>query len=176
MKRPILLAIVGAVVALAILYTVRLAIKSPSTAVSALLSRETIAFAHLLDLNRTRDQWHQSDICQLYFEPSVQEFLRKPLARLPKKDSATQALHEIEQLDPKDAFIAITKIDDNNPTLVGGFRFRGSQADAEKVIEKWRSSLFAKNPAAKREKVQHERHQIDLFTANGSSLQTILAS
>ena len=172
MKRPILLGIVGVVVALAILYAVRLAIKSPSTAVSALLSRETIAFAHLPDLNRTRGQWHQSDICQLYFEPSVQEFLRKPLARLPKKDSATQALHEIEQLDPKDAFIAIARIDDNNPTLVGGFRFRGSQADAEKVIEKWRLSLFAKNPAAKREKVPHERHQIDLFTVAPFTLAT----
>src|SRR4051794_12389605 len=121
MKRPLMLAIVGAVAALTILYAIRLAERSPSTGISALLSRETIAFAHLPDLNRTRAQWHQSDICQFYFEPSVQEFLRKPLARLSKKGTTAQAFHEITQLDPKDAFVAITKIDNNNPTLVGGF-------------------------------------------------------
>src|SRR5947208_2479079 len=123
MKRSLLLAIIGALAALTILYAVRLAERSPSTGISALLSRETIAFAHLPDFNRTRAQWRQSDICQLYNEPSVQEFLRKPLARLPRKDSTAEALNEIDQLDPKDAFIAITKIDNNNPTLVGGFRF-----------------------------------------------------
>lgn len=172
MKRPLMLAIVGAVAALTILYAIHLAERSPSTGISALLSRETIAFAHLPDLNRTRAQWHQSDIYQLYNEPSVQEFLRKPLARLSKKDSTAQALHEIEQLDPKDAFIAVTKIDNNNPTLVGGFRFRGSRADAEKIIEKWRTNLLAKNPAAKREKLQYEQHQIDLFTVAPFTLAT----
>lgn len=175
MKRPFLLAIVGAVAALGILYAVRLSERSPSKGISALLSRETIAFVHLPDLNRTRAQWHQSDIYQLYSEPSVQEFLRKPLARLPKKDSTSQALHEIEQLDPKDAFIAITKIENNNPTLVGGFRFRANRGDAEATIEKWRSNLLAKNPAAKREKIKHEQHEIDVFTVAPFTLATAIA-
>ena len=172
MKRSLLFALIGAVAALAILYAVRLSERPPSKGISALLSRETIAFAHLPDLNRTRAQWHQSDICQLYFEPSVQEFLRKPLARLPQKDSTNQALHEIEQLDPKDAFIAITKIENNNPTLVGGFRFRANRRDAEATIEKWRLNLLAKNPVAKREKIKHEQHEIDLFTVAPFTLAT----
>jgi hypothetical protein len=167
-----LLGIVGAVTALAILYAVRLSERSPSTGISALLSQETIAFAHLPDLNRTRGQWHQSDIYQLYSEPSVQELLRKPLARLPKRDSTTQALHEIEQLDPKDAFIAITKVENNNPTLVGGFRFRANRTDAETIIERWRSNLPARNPVAKREKIKHEQHEIDLFTVAPFTLAT----
>ncbi len=173
MKRSLLFAIVGAVAALAVWYGVRLSQRPPSREISALLSRETIAFAHLPDLNRTRAQWHQSDIYQLYSEPSVQEFLRRPLGRLPKKDSTNQALHEIEQLDPKDAFIAMTKIESNSPTLVGGFRFRANRRDAEAIIEKWRTNLLAKNPDAKREKIKHEQHEIDLFRVAPFTLATV---
>jgi hypothetical protein len=175
MKRTLSLAIIGAVAALAILYAVRLSERSSSTKISTLLSHDTIAFVHLPDLNRTRTQWHQSDIYQLYSEPSVQEFLRKPLARLAKKASTTQALQEIEQLDPKDAFIAITRIENNNPTLVGGFRFHANRADAEAIIEKWRSNLLAKNPVAKREKIKHGQREIDLFTVAPFTLATAVA-
>jgi hypothetical protein len=156
--------IVGAVAALAILYAVRLSERSARTATAALLPRETIVFAHLPDLNRTRSQWRQSDIYQLYQEPSVQEFLRKPLERLPKRDTTAQTIQELEQLDPKDAFLAITRIDNNNPTLVGGFRYRGGAAAAETIIERWRARLLTNNRAAKREKIQYEQHQIDTIT------------
>jgi len=60
-----------------------------------------IFLAHMQDFNRTRDQWHQSDLYQLYSEPAVQDFLRKPLANLPKRDAASQTVREIEQLDPR---------------------------------------------------------------------------
>jgi hypothetical protein len=124
------------------------------------------------DFNRTRDQWHQSDLYQLYSEPAVQDFLRKPLTNLPKRDAASQTLREIEQLDPKNAFFALTSIDNNSPKLVGGFRFRGSIADAERVIGKWRSTFLVKNPDAKREKLQYERHEIELVTAATFTLAT----
>lgn len=175
MRRVIILIIIGALAALAVLYGIRLSERSNSRAASALLPRDTIAFVHLPDFNRTRDQWHQSDIYQLYSEPSVQEFLRKPLAKLPKKDATVQALQEIKQLDPKDAFAAITRIDNNNPTLAGGFRFKCSQADAEKIIERWRSRVLTQNRTAQREKVAYERHQIDTITVAPFVLATAFA-
>ncbi|HJX25048.1 MAG TPA: hypothetical protein VJ252_02750, partial [Chthoniobacterales bacterium] len=156
MRRPFLLVIIGAIAAFAIWYALRISEKSPSTAAASFLPRETIAFVHLPNFNQTRGQWHQSDIYQLYCEPSVQEFLRKPLATLPKRTATAATLREIEQLDAKDAFVAVTKIDNNNPKLVGGFRFRGSPADAENIIERWRSKLLTNNPVAKREKLQYE--------------------
>ncbi len=139
---------------------------------SVLLPRETIFLAHMQDFNRTRDQWHQSDVYQLYSEPAVQDFLSKPLATLPKKDAASQTLREIEQLDPKNVFFALTSIDNNSPKLVGGFRFRGSIADAERVIGKWRLTFLEKNPGAKREKLQYERHEIELVTTATFTLAT----
>src|SRR5207302_564065 len=95
-----------------------------------------------------------------------------PLANLPKRDAASQTVREIEQLDPKNAFFALTSIDNNSPKLVGGFRFRGSIADIQRVIGKWRSTFLEKNPGAKREKLQYERHEIELVTAATFTLAT----
>ncbi|HJX25880.1 MAG TPA: hypothetical protein VJ252_06965, partial [Chthoniobacterales bacterium] len=173
MSRPLLLVIIGAVAAFAIWYAFRISEKSRSATAAAFLPRETIVFVHVPDFNQTRGQWHQSDIYQLCSEPSVQEFLRKPLATLPKRNATAATLREIEQLDAKDAFAAVTKIDNNNPKLVGGFRFRGSPTDAENIIERWRSKLLTNNPAAKREKSQHERHQIDTITVAPFVLATV---
>src|SRR5436189_871348 len=143
-----------------------------SAPVSALLPRETIFLAHMPDFNRTRDEWYRSDIYQLYHEPAVQDFLRKPMGNLPKTDAASQTLGEIEQLDPKHAFLALTSMDNNNPRFVGGFRFRGSQEEAERIISRWRSGFLGQTPAAKREKLQYQRHEIEVVTAAPFTLAT----
>jgi hypothetical protein len=166
MKRILLLIIALAVAAFAGWYFWNLSQRISSAPVSALLPRDTIFLAHLPDFNQTRDQWHHSDIYQLYREPAVQDFLRKPLGNLPTSNAfGAQTLREIEQLDPKHAFLALTSMDKNNPKLVGGFRFRGSQEEAERTISKWRSALVEQTPAAKREKLQYQRHEIELVTA-----------
>ena len=173
MKRVLLLVIIGAVAAFGGWYVWNLSQKTSSAYVSVLLPRETIFLAHMPDFNQTRDQWHHSDIYLLYREPAVQDFLRKPLANFSKRDPASQTLQEIEQLDPKNAFIALTSIDNNSPKVVGGFRFQGSVAEAERVIGKWRSKFLEKNPHAKREKLRYERHEIELVTATPFTLATV---
>lgn len=79
----------------------------------------------------------------------------------------TQTLLEIEQLAPKNTFVALTSIDNNNPKIVGGFRFRGSQEEAERIIGKWRSILVGQNSSLKREKMQYQGHEIEV-TKTGS--------
>ena len=172
MRRILLLVIAGAVVAVAIWYAWRISQKTSGAPISVLLPRETIFLAHLPDFNRTRDQWHHSDLYLLSREPAVQDFLRKPLSKLPKKDAASQTLRDFEQLGPRDAFFALTSIDNNNPKFAGGFRFQGSPEDAERVIGKWRSNFLEKNPAAKREKLQYEHHEIEMVTATPFALAT----
>src|SRR5438093_2527582 len=173
MKRVLLLVIIGAVAAFGGWYVWNLSQKTSSAYVSVLLPRDTIFLAHMPDFNQTRDQWHHSDIYLLYREPAVQDFLRKPLANFSKRDPASQTLQEIEQLDPKNAFVALTSIDNNSPKVVGGFRFQGSVAEAERVIGKWRSKFLEKNPDAKREKLRYERHEIELVTATPFTLATV---
>ena len=161
MKRVLLLVIAAAAVASAAWYVMRVAGIGSAVPVAALLPRETIFLIHAPDFNRTRDQWHHLDIYQLYREPAVQEFLRKPLTRLPKREAASETLQDVEQLDPNDAFLAITLIDRNNLRFAAGLRFRGSEQDAERVIGKWRVRLLDKNPNAQRETIDYERHKIE---------------
>jgi len=143
-----------------------------SAPVAALLPRETIFVAQINDFNRTRDEWQRCDIYQLYREPAVQDYLRKPLRNAPKTDSVSQTLVEIEQLAPKNAFVALTSIDNNNPKIVGGFRFRGSQEEAERIIGKWRSELMGQDPSLKRQKTQYKGHEIEVTKAAAFSFAT----
>jgi len=173
MRRILLLIFALAVAAFAGWYYWKLSQQISSAPVSALLPRDTIFLAHMPDFNRTRDEWYRSDIYQLYREPAVQDFLRKPLGNLPTPNAfGAQTLREIEQLDPKHAFVALTSMDNNNPKFVGGFRFRASQEEAERIINTWRSKLLEQTPAAKREKLPYQRREIELVTAAPFTLAT----
>jgi hypothetical protein len=173
MRRFLLLALIVAGLAAAAWYYFS---RATSLQVAALLPRETIFFAHVPDFNRTRDQWHRSDIYQLYREPAVQDLLRKPLAQVPQRNAASQTIADTEQLEAKDAFVALTSIDNNNPTLVAGFRFHGNQAAAEAIVGKWRANLVKKNASATREKIVHRQHQIEVVSTAHLKLATVYAA
>ncbi|HTG52851.1 MAG TPA: DUF3352 domain-containing protein [Candidatus Tectomicrobia bacterium] len=172
MKRILLLLMALAVAAFAGWYYWQFSQQLSSAPVAALLPRDTIFLAQIPDFNRARDEWQHCDIYQLYREPAVQDFLSKPLGKAPKTDAVSQTLSEIEQLAPKNSFFALTSIDNNNPKFVGGFRFGGSQEEAERIIGKWRSVLMGQNSSLKREKVQHQGHEIDVTKTNSFSVAT----
>ncbi|MBO0696176.1 MAG: hypothetical protein J2P56_08760, partial [Verrucomicrobia bacterium] len=173
MRRIVLLIIAAAIAAYAGWYYWKFSQQASAASVSTLLPRNTIFFALMPDFGRTRDEWHRSDVYQLYREPAVQDFLRKPLSNLPTSNTlGAQTLQQIQRLDPKNAFLALTSLDDNAPSIVGGFRFRGSQEDAEQIIDKWRAMLLEQRPGTKREKLQYRRHEIDLVAATPFTLAT----
>jgi hypothetical protein len=163
MKRLGLLILIAAVAAGGIVYKVHQSGSTTSVNVATLLPRETVALVHVPDFNQSRDDWHQTDIYKLSQEPSVREFLNKPLSRVPQRDTTSQTLAEIEQLALKDAFVAVTSIEDNSPHFAAGFRFRGSQSNAEKIIERWRSQLV--HDPSVHETVDYEQHKIDIAGA-----------
>ena len=172
MKRILLLLIALTVAAFAGWYYWNFFQKISSAPIAALLPRETIFVAHMPDFDRAWDEWQHCDIYQLYREPAVQDFLRKPLANVSKSDVASQTLREVEQLAPKNAFIALTSIDNNNPKIVGGFRFRGSKEEAEGIIGRWRSALMGQNSSVKSEKVQYQHHEIQVAKTASFSIAT----
>src|SRR4029077_3246338 len=117
MKRLALMVFIAALAAVGILYGLRRAERTPHAAVTALLPRGTIALAHFPDFNRTRNEWHESDLYKLYQEPAVQDFLNQPLSRAPQSDKVSETVSDFEQLDLKDAFLAVTSIDNSGPHL-----------------------------------------------------------
>ncbi len=171
MRRVLLLIIAVAVAAYAGWYYWNFSQKVSSAPVAELLPRDTIFLAQMPDFNRTRDEWRQSDIYRLYREPAVQDFLRKPLDNT-QTSKALGTLQEIEQLEPKNAFFALTSISDSAPSVVGGFRFRGTQEDADRIIGKWRAMVLEQRPGTKGEKVQYQGHEIDVVTATPFTLAT----
>jgi hypothetical protein len=173
MKRILLVLVVFAVAAFAGWYYWNLSQKISSAPVAALLPRETIFVAQMPDFNRAYDEWQHCDIYQLYREPAVQDFLRKPLSKVPKTDAMSRVLREIEQLAPKNAFLALTSIENNNPKAVGGFRFRGSREEAERIIGRWQSALVAQNSNLKREKMRYQRHEIEVTKTAAFSVATV---
>jgi hypothetical protein len=171
MRRTVLLVIAGAVAVFAIWYVRRISQETSSASVTALLPRETIFLAHLPDFNRTHDEFDHSDVCLLYREPAVQEFLRKPLTKLPKKGAASQTLREIERLDPKNAFFALTSMANDSPKVVMGFRFREDPNSAEKIITRWCSEALG-NPS-NRETIEYQRRKIHISTFGLFSLASV---
>src|SRR5476651_1532993 len=145
MKRFALLLPVAAIAAFAIWFGLHGARTTSSAAVTALLPKETLGFVHLPDLGRTRDEWHRSDIYGLWREPAVQEFFQKPLAIIPKSSAAEENFRKFEELEPKDIFIALTAWENGSPKCIGGFRFKGSAEEAEKVIGEWRANLVGRS-------------------------------
>lgn len=169
MKRFGLIVLLAAISAGGVLYTVRRGQDTPHATVATLLPTVTVGFAHVPDFIRTREEWHTSDLYKLYQEPAVQEFL-KPLNNVPQRDSTAGTLTDLEKLDPKDAFLAVTSVENNSPHLIAGFRFRGSQDGTEQIVSKWRSRLVHDNSA--RETVDYETHEIDIAGAAPNQIAT----
>ncbi len=165
MKRFLFLVIGAAVAALAIWYGLRGQRAGSSATVAALLPRDTILLADLPEFAQTRSHWHGTDIYQIWREPAVQAFLQKPLANMQARGATGATLQDLESLDVKDAFIAVTSIESSAWRTVSGFRFKGSSDDAEKVIARWRVRLLAGHEDAKQETVEFENHQIRVDSA-----------
>src|SRR5437764_161879 len=102
MRRAFLLLVMGAIVAIAAVYALRRAQQQMSSAaVASLLPKETVAFIHVPDFNQTMEQWHRSDIYQIYHEPAVQEFLHK--SGRGKNPPLGDAQDQLKQLEARDA-------------------------------------------------------------------------
>jgi len=168
MKRLVLVAVIAILLAGGVLFALRRAAGPVSQGtVAALLPSEAIAVAQVPDLNRTRDQWHESDIYKLYCEPAVQDFLRKPLTQIPDRDANSQTLRDFERLQIKDGFAALISIENNNPVFLAGFRFRGSQAEADNAINKRREQIAGRLTNTRTE--DYQQHKIEI-TGQGASL------
>jgi hypothetical protein len=173
MKRFQLLVMVAAITAAVLWLGFYRSRHTSSAAVTALLSQDTLAFVHLPDFNRSRAEFHQTDLYQIWMEPAVQDFLQKPRSQVPADDGFESTLQECASLQMKDAFLAVITIEASGWKIVGGFRFKGDPRDAERVVANWKAKLLGKAPDSKQEIVEYEGHQIEADIAGIVHLSTV---
>lgn len=147
-------------------------IRTTSAAVSALLPKDTLVLIHIPDVNGTRAKWHETDLYKLWREPAIQDFLSRPLAKMPHSDAVRQKMQEIEPLDIKDAFLAITSWEKKRSKAVAGFRFRGSEDSVEKVIGHWRGRIEGSRPV-QHQAVDYEKHHIEISSEGELTVATV---
>ncbi|MEN3371325.1 MAG: hypothetical protein V7609_3468 [Verrucomicrobiota bacterium] len=173
MKRFQLLVLVSAITAGAIWYGFFRSRHTSSAAVASLLPKETLVLLHLPDFNRSRAELHETDLYQLWQEPAVKDFLQKPRAKMPSNAAVGPTVEEIASLEMKDAFIAVVAVENSAWRTVGGFRFKGDGAEAEKLVTSWRGKLVGSD--AKHENVEYQGRQIQTDTAGIVILSTVRA-
>src|SRR3954471_21531783 len=117
-----------------------------SLGVASLLPKETLALAHVPDFNLSRNDWHRTDLYQLWKEPAVQDFLAKPRSNVPAQGRIGQTVDEVASLEMKDAFFAVISIESSAWEWDGGFRCTGDIEKAAKLVEEWRTRILGGRP------------------------------
>jgi hypothetical protein len=175
MKRFQLLVLVSAVTAGAIWWGFYRTHHTSSLAVASLLPKETLALVHVPDFNRSRSDWHRTDLYQLWKEPAVQDFLAKPRTKVPTQGKVGQTVEEISALEMKDGFVALVSLESSAWKMVGGFRCTGDAEKAEKTVDNWRANLLGNGSDVKHEIVEYQGRQIRIDSAGLLNLSTVRA-
>ncbi len=144
-----------------------------SAAITGFLPKETLALVHLPDINRSRGEFHQTDIYKIWTEPAVQDFLQKPRAKIPANSGLGSIIQDCESLQMKDVFLAVITIEYSAWKIVGGFRFKGDAGNAEKIVANWKTQLLGKGRDFQQEIVNYQGHQIQAGTAGIVRLSTV---
>ena len=170
-----LLAVLGLalVVAAGVWVMMRMQLAGRLATVPELLPGTTLLLVEAPDLRRSRERWQESDLYRIWREPSVQSWLQKPLDRFPQKGSGRKTVEEFLQIHPTHSFLALTALEKNEPTVVGGFHFDGAPEKARRFIEQREAEWLPKNVDTKRERIEYEQHQIEKITLSNLVLATV---
>ena len=164
MKKLVAVLVIALVVAATVWIVVRVQIAKRLATVPSLLPETTLILLEAPDLQKTRAEWHESDLYKIWREPAVQSFLQKPLGRLPADRGGRRTLEEFLALGPKNSFVALTSLEKNEPKLIGGFHFDVPLEKAREFIGRREAELLSKTGNARRETIVYEQHKIETVT------------
>ncbi|MEO5718520.1 MAG: hypothetical protein ABIR29_08115, partial [Chthoniobacterales bacterium] len=164
MKKLVALLVIAFLIAATVWIVVRIQISKRLATVSSLLPQTTLILVEAPDLQKTRAEWHESDLYKIWREPMVQEFLQKPLGRLPADRGGRRMLEEFLSLVPRNSFLALTSLEKKEPKLIGGFHFDVKPEKAREFIGRREADLLSKTANAKRETIEYEQHKIETVT------------
>ena len=166
MKKVLAVVVLALVVAGLVWVAMRVQRAHQQATVAELLPKTTLLLAQVPDFRRTREQWHASDVYQIWREPSVQAWLQKPLAKLPKTQGRRQTVEDFLKLGPTHGFVALTSIENNDPKLIGGFHFEQSAESARQFIDQRLTKWLSNSDGAKRETIPYAEHKIETVSVS----------
>ena len=84
MKKLLGVIVLALLVATAVWVFLRVQLANRLAKVPELLPETTLVVVQMPDFKRTREQWHSSDLYQIWREPAARAWLEESLARLPR--------------------------------------------------------------------------------------------
>ena len=166
MKKLLGVIVLALVAATAVWIFLRVQLANRLAKVPELLPETTLVVVQVPDFKKMREQWHGSDLYQIWREPAVQAWLEESLARLPKHHGGRQTLDDFLQLGPRHGFVALTSLENNEPKVIGGFHFEKSPEEVRAFIEQRQGEWLPKCDAAKRETMVYQQHSVETVSVS----------
>jgi len=172
MKKAVLTIVAAGIVAGGVATGILVLKKKSAGGFSAaeVLPAETIALVEFPDLKTTGLRWKETSLWKIAHEPEVQAFLERPRAQLPKNETWEAVKTHLRQASVRDAFVAVTAIENNNPRVVGGVSFDGSRKEIEALVAKAREKARAAAPEGKADLIRYNTFEIESFSREGVTL------
>ncbi len=138
-----------------------------TTAAVDYLPAETLLLVSVPDLDATLADWKTTDLYKIWQEADIQAFLAKPLSQLPPEADFSGKLEQVAKLDPKNAFIALTALDEktNQPHFVAGFQFKGTSADVDALLAAPKDYVRRNTPGGKADLINYQGHPVETLDA-----------
>jgi hypothetical protein len=146
-----------------------------SLGVASLLPKETLALVHVPDFNRSRGEWHRTDLYQLWKEPAMQDFLAKPRSKVATEGRVGHTVDDISTLEIKDAFFAVFSIEARAWEWGGGFRCTSDVEKAAKIVDQWKANAVTHDAEVKRETIDYQGRTIQNESSGIWKLSTVWA-
>lgn len=141
--------------------------------IAEFLPSGTLILLSAPDPARTAADWKTTDLYKIWSEPEVKAFLEKPLSLLPSNPAIAATLPAIAKVDPKNAFVALTALDEkeSHPHLLAGFQFKGDSKEVDALLAKSKAWLRQSQPAGKADLVNYQGRAVETFeTPDGDVL------
>jgi len=135
-----------------------------------LVSPEALLLVEFPDLSATAVRWRETALCDILGEPEVQAFLAKPRLQLEQNKAWAETMQGFARIQPRQAFLAVERVTNPLPSMLGGFAFGGNRGDAEALLAKARAQMQSASPGGKRGEVKYREFQIETFSDKGITL------
>ena len=129
------------------------------------LPADTQLLLSVPDVEGTLAEWKTTDLYKIWTEPEVQDFLARPLSKLPPHQDLDVTVGKVIHLSPTNVFLAVTAMDEktNQPHVIAGFDFKGDKAEVEQLLAGPKDTLRKQSPGGKADLVEYQGHALETF-------------